>query len=95
MSTRPALVLIGDSIRNGYCEHVVRELADEVAVFAPAQNGGDSRNVLAHLDEWVLKQQPDLVLTVSPRRNARPPHNLVPQSRSWEEHVFRGEAFVR
>ena len=61
MSTRLALVLIGDSIRNGYCEHVVRELVDEVAVFAPAQNGGDSRNVLAHLDEWVLKQQPDLV----------------------------------
>ena len=61
MSTRPTLVLIGDSIRNGYCQHVVRELADEVAVFAPAQNGGNSRNVLAHLDEWVLKQQPDLV----------------------------------
>ena len=36
-------------------------MADEVAVFAPAQNGGTSRNVLAHLDEWVLKQQPDLV----------------------------------
>ena len=30
-------------------------------IWAPEQNGGDSRNVLAHLDEWMLARVPDLV----------------------------------
>ena len=54
-------VLIGDSIRLGYQAHVVAELSDQVEIWAPEQNGGDSRNVLAHLDEWVLEHAPDLV----------------------------------
>lgn len=59
--TKKSIVLIGDSIRMGYQDHVARELADQVEIWAPEQNGGDSRNVLAHLDEWVISRSPDLV----------------------------------
>ena len=30
-------------------------------VISAAENGGDSANVLAHVDEWVLRQKPDVV----------------------------------
>ena len=54
-------VLIGDSIRIGYQAHVMAALSGQVEIWVPEQNGGDSRNVLAHLDEWVLARAPDLV----------------------------------
>jgi len=60
----PLVILIGDSIRMGYQEVVRRELtAREPAaeVWAPEENGGNSRNVLAHLDEWVISRQPQVV----------------------------------
>lgn len=53
------VVLIGDSIRMGYQEAVREELAAEV--WAPEENGGNSRNVLAHLDAWAVSRQPDVV----------------------------------
>ena len=61
MANTPLVVLIGDSIRMGYQDHVVSELAGRAEVWVPEENGGDSRNVLAHLDQWVLSRQPDLV----------------------------------
>ncbi|MGC8641410.1 MAG: GDSL-type esterase/lipase family protein [Isosphaeraceae bacterium] len=57
----PRVVLVGDSIRLGYAPRVAERLAGKAVVISPAQNGGDSANVLAHLDEWVLKQKPDVV----------------------------------
>ena len=30
-------------------------------MISPTENGGDSANVLSHLDEWVLRQKPDVV----------------------------------
>src|SRR5262245_24648012 len=57
----PGVVLIGDSIRTGYAPKVVARLAGRVAVISPPANGGDSANVVEHLDEWVIRQQPDLV----------------------------------
>ncbi len=54
-------VLIGDSIRIGYQEGVRERLAGTADVWGPTENGGDSRNVLAHLPEWVLEREPDLV----------------------------------
>jgi len=54
-------VLIGDSIRMGYAETVRRELAGAAEVWDPDANGGTSENVLAHLDEWVISRDPDLV----------------------------------
>ena len=55
------VILIGDSIRMAY-EPVVAELLDGRAeVWGPEVNGGDSRNVLANLDEWVIGRHADVV----------------------------------
>jgi len=55
------VVLVGDSIRMGYQKFVEQELTD-VAEFAnPEQNGGNSENVLANLDDWVLALRPDII----------------------------------
>ena len=50
------MLLIGDSIRMGYQETVGRELAGAAEVWGPAENGGHSGNVLAHLQEWALSK---------------------------------------
>lgn len=55
------VVLIGDSIRMGYQEVVRRELAEVAEVWGPTQNGGNTQNVLDHLDEWVISQAPSVV----------------------------------
>ena len=57
----PKVVLIGDSIRIGYAPLVGKKLAGKATVISFAANGGDSGNVLKHLDEWVIKHQPALV----------------------------------
>ena len=57
----PLVILIGDSIRMGYQRVVQEELRAEAEVWGPTQNGGTSSNVLAHLDEWVISQNPDIV----------------------------------
>ena len=54
------LVLIGDSIRMGY-QATVRERLASVDIWSPEANGGDSANVLAHLDEWVAAHSPQVV----------------------------------
>jgi len=55
------VVIVGDSIRIGYQDIVRRELKDTAEVWGPNQNGGNSANILGHLDEWVITRQPDLV----------------------------------
>src|SRR5690242_14324262 len=57
----PKVVLIGDSIRLGYAPLVAKRLAGQAVVVSPAANGGDSANVLKHLDEWVLREKPDVI----------------------------------
>jgi dienelactone hydrolase/lysophospholipase L1-like esterase len=57
----PTVVLVGDSIRMGYAPHVTKRLAGAARVVSAAENGEDSRNVLAHLAEWVVEQQPLVV----------------------------------
>jgi lysophospholipase L1-like esterase/dienelactone hydrolase len=57
----PKVVLVGDSIRLGYAPLVAKRLAGQAAVVSPEANGGDSNNVLKHLDEWVLREKPDIV----------------------------------
>ena len=56
------VVLVGDSIRRGYEPVAVRELNGwaEVIEMGGIQ-GGNTRNVLAHLDEWVISRDPDIV----------------------------------
>lgn len=57
----PKVVLIGDSIRLGYAPVVAERLEGVAQVLSPEPNGGDSANVLAHLDEWALRERPLLV----------------------------------
>ncbi len=55
------VVLIGDSIRMGYQSHVQQALQGLARVWAPQENGGNSQNVLEHLETWVINQNPDIV----------------------------------
>lgn len=55
------VILIGDPIRIGYQDIVQRELSDVARVFGPADNGGNSRNVLSGLEEWAIARNPDMV----------------------------------
>jgi dienelactone hydrolase/lysophospholipase L1-like esterase len=57
----PKVVLVGDSIRFGYSPKVSEWLYGKVDFVNLPENGGDSENVLAHLDEWVLRRKPDIV----------------------------------
>ena len=57
----PRVVLVGDSIRLGYAPRVAERLSGKAVVISSAENGGDSANVLAHLDESVLRHKPDVV----------------------------------
>src|SRR4029077_20606583 len=58
----PRVVLVGDSIRLGYAPRVAERLSGKAVVISPTENGGDSANVLAHLDKWVVRQKPAIVL---------------------------------
>jgi lysophospholipase L1-like esterase len=55
------MTLIGDSIRIYYQDVVRRELEGLATVQWPEDNAGTSRNVLQHLEEWVVSRQPDAV----------------------------------
>src|SRR5262249_25420588 len=57
----PRIVLVGDSIRLGYAPLVAARLEGKAVVVSSPENGGDSANVLAHLDDWVLREKPDVV----------------------------------
>src|SRR5438105_6975611 len=57
----PKVVLVGDSIRLGYAPLVAQRLQGKAMVISPSANGGDSANVLKHLDEWVTREQPAVV----------------------------------
>ena len=57
----PRVVLIGDSIRIGYAPLVAKQLDGKATVISEKANGEDSGNVLRHLDEWVIKEKPDVV----------------------------------
>ncbi|WP_240907121.1 SGNH/GDSL hydrolase family protein [Paludisphaera rhizosphaerae] len=57
----PKIVLVGDSIRLAYAPIVAKRLEGKAIVISPAPNGGDSANVLKHLEEWVVREQPAIV----------------------------------
>ena len=54
------VTLIGDCIRRDYQPTVRDELADVAEVWGPKETIKTTRDVLAHLDEWVLGPRPDL-----------------------------------
>ena len=57
----PRVVLIGDSIRMGYAPLVAKRLDGKATVISAKPNGEDSGNVLRNLEEWVIKEKPDVV----------------------------------
>ena len=54
------VTLIGDCIRRDYQPTVRDELSDIAVVCGPEETIKTTRDVLAHLDEWVLCPRPDL-----------------------------------
>lgn len=53
---------VGDSIRWGYEQAVINELAGVVEVTPMGETqGGDTRNILRHLDEWVTGKGYDVI----------------------------------
>jgi lysophospholipase L1-like esterase len=58
---KPVVVLIGDSIRLGYAPAVAERLKDVAEVVSTKANGGDSGNVLKHLDTWAIEHKPAVV----------------------------------
>ena len=61
MADLPGVILIGDSIRMGYQAAAAGTLSGTAEVWGPEQNGGNSRNLLAHLDEWVFGREAAVV----------------------------------
>jgi len=57
----PRVVIVGDSIRMSYAPTVIAQLAGKANVVSPEANGGDSSNVLKHLDAWVIEKKPVVV----------------------------------
>src|SRR5262249_40137206 len=57
----PKVVLVGECSRLGYAPLVAKRLEGKAVVVSVAANGGDSANVLKNLDEWVLREKPDVV----------------------------------
>ena len=47
-----SILLIGDSIRMGYCKTVRAQLADVANVFYPAENCRNTQNVITNLHAW-------------------------------------------
>lgn len=57
-----SIVCIGDSIRMGYMPAVEKVLEGWGKVLGIGEvQGGNTRNVLAHLDQWAIRPAPDIV----------------------------------
>lgn len=63
MSNRQIL-LIGDSLRLGYCEIVKKELEDCAEVLFPADNCRSSHHIIVSLGDWVHMCRPEDVVAV-------------------------------
>jgi lysophospholipase L1-like esterase len=57
----PKVVMLGDSVREHYAPFVAELLADKAVVVTPKVNGGDTGKLLTNLNEWAIKEQPDVV----------------------------------
>lgn len=89
------VILIGDSIRIAY-QPIVRQCLAQVAeVWGPAENGRTSENILAHLDEWVIARNPDLVHIncgthdLRKERGSPQPRTELAQYRANVENILR------
>lgn len=60
-SSRPTVLLLGDSIRMGYQPYVRQELGASFDLSGPAENCATSRNLLANLDRWALERPASII----------------------------------
>ncbi len=60
-SALPKVVLLGDSVREHYAPFVAELLAGKAVVVTPKTNGGDTGKLLTNLNEWAIKEQPDVI----------------------------------
>lgn len=64
MESRPQILLIGDSIRMGYCEQVRDELSEEAEVLFPSENCRCTAFVIESLASWVAIGDPERIAAV-------------------------------
>jgi len=57
----PKVVLLGDSVREGYAPFVAELLAGKATVVTPKANGRDTGTLLTNLNDWAIKEQPDVI----------------------------------
>jgi len=61
---KPQILLVGDSIRMGYCETVKADLATDIDVLYPDENCQSSYYILQNLKGWVDITRPENVIAV-------------------------------
>lgn len=64
MNSKPQILLIGDSIRMGYCEQVRLALADTAEVLFPDVNCRDSSFIIESLSSWISVCDPSRLVAV-------------------------------
>src|SRR5438105_1593430 len=57
----PKVLLLGDSIREGYAPLVAKRLEGVAEVISPKENGGDTAITLKMLDKWLEAGRPVVV----------------------------------
>ena len=57
----PKVVLLGDSIREGYAPFVTGLLSGRATVVTPKANGRDTGTLLTNLNEWAIAEKPDVI----------------------------------
>jgi lysophospholipase L1-like esterase len=57
----PKVLLLGDSIREGYAPLVAKKLEGVAEVVSPKENGSDTANTLKMLDKWLEAGKPVVV----------------------------------
>jgi lysophospholipase L1-like esterase len=60
-TTLPKIVLLGDSIREGYAPFVAELFAGRATVVTPKANGRDTGTLLNNLNEWAIQENPDVI----------------------------------
>src|SRR5437773_1527533 len=57
----PKVVLVGDSIADGYAPLVAKRLEGKAVIVTPPSSGGDSGIVLQNLEAWLAREKPAVV----------------------------------
>ncbi|MFW6189311.1 MAG: SGNH/GDSL hydrolase family protein [Planctomycetota bacterium] len=89
------VILIGDSIRLGYQPVVAEELGNRARVCGPEANGGDTRNLLEHLEEWVMGAGADVVHVNAGLHDIRRPFGAKEPTVPLEEYRCNVDLILR